>query len=163
MATQTMDLKQINLDSDPKTKSSPLRAVPPKFNLQKFLPFIIIIIFVGAGIFTGLVLSSRNKSAQSAKPSINEEELTSEQKQSFNQTFRDEAEGLIEKNDELDKYAQGTHKLIRSGGESQTAYLTSTVLDLDEYLGKKVKVYGETFGSSQVGWLMDVGKVEVLK
>ena len=27
--------------------------------------------------------------------------------------------------------------------------------------GKKVKVFGETFGSSQVGWLMDVGKVEV--
>jgi len=52
---------------------------------------------------------------------------------------------------------------LRPGGESQTAYLTSSVLDLDEYVGKKVKVFGETFGSSQVGWLMDVGKVEVVE
>ena len=33
----------------------------------------------------------------------------------------------------------------------------------DEYVGKKVKVYGETFGSGQVAWLMDVGKVEVIE
>lgn len=158
-----MELKQINLDSDSNSKSSPLRAVPPKFNLQKFLPFIIIIVFVTAGVFTGLVLSSRNKNAQISKVAVEEENLSPEQKQSFNQTFRDEAEGLIAKNDELDQYAQGTHKLKREGGESQTAFLTSTVLDLDEYLGKKVKVYGETFGSSQVGWLMDVGKVEVIQ
>lgn len=161
--SQTMDLKQINLDSDPQPKSSPLRMVPPKLNLSKFLPIIIIVIVVASGIFTGLVLSSRSKSGQITKAAIEEEELTGEQKQSFNQTFRDEAEGTIESNDKLDKYAQGTHKLIRPGGESQTAYLTSTVLDLDEYVGKKVKVYGETFGSSQVGWLMDVGKVEVIQ
>ena len=158
-----MDLKQINLDADNKPKPAFLRAVPPKINMQKFLPIIIIIVFVGAGIFTGLVLSSRNKGSKNLKVAVEEENLTTEQKQSFTQTFRDEAQGVIEKNDELDKYAQGTHKLIRSGGESQTAYLTSTVLDLDEYLGKKDKVFGETFGSSQVGWLMDVGKVEIIE
>lgn len=143
----------------------PLRPVPPKIrlplNLPKFLPIIIIIVVVAAGIFTGLVASSRSKSSKATKAAIEEETLTPEQKQSFAETFDSEAEGVIEKNDDLDKYAQGTHKLIRPGGESQTAYLTSTVLDLDEYVGKKVKVFGETFGSSQVGWLMDVGKVEV--
>lgn len=158
-----MDLKQINLDSEAKPKSSPLRAVPPKFNLQKFLPIIIIIVFVGAGIFTGLVLSSRSKSVQNVKTALEEEDLTPEQKQSFNQTFRDEAEGIIEKNDDLEKYGQGTHKLIRPGGEDQTAYLVSSVLDLEPYEGKKVKVSGETFGSSQVGWFLDVGKVEVIQ
>ena len=141
----------------------PLEAVPKRISFQKFLPIIIIIIVVSGGIFTGLVLSSRTKSAQISKSALSEENLTGEQKQSFTQTFRDQAEGLIEKNDKLDKYAQGTHKLIRPGGEDQTAFLTSTVLDLDEYVGKNVKVYGETFGSSQVGWLMDVGKVEVLQ
>jgi hypothetical protein len=146
-------------------KASPepakLRVVPPKISLSKSLPIVVVLLIIGAGIFSGLVLSSRNKSA--AQSSIKEEELAPEQKESFAQTFRDEAEGTIEKNDELDKYAQGTHKLIRPGGEDQTAYLTSSVLDLDEYVGKKAKVFGETFGSSQVGWLMDVGKVEVIE
>lgn len=140
----------------------PLRAVPPQLAWPKILPILIIVLIVAAGIFSGLILSSRNKSAAQSG-SINEENLPPEQKESFAQTFRDEAEGVIEKNDELDKYAQGTHKLIRPGGESQTAYLTSSVLDLDEFLGKKVKVFGETFGSQQVGWLMDVGKVEILE
>lgn len=137
----------------------PLRAVPSRENLAKAAPFLIVLAIVAAGIFSGLVASSRGKSAASS--SIKEEELTPEVKQSFAQTFRDEAEGTIEKNAEFDTYAQGTHKLLRPGGEDQTAFLTSSVLDLDEYVGKKVKVFGETFGSSQVGWLMDVGKVEV--
>jgi len=154
-------MRDISQESQPTTSS--LIAVPPKFNFQKFIPIIIIIVLVSLGIFTGLVLSSRAKGSQISKSAVNEENLTGEQKQSFNQTFRDQAEGTIEKNDKLDKYAQGTHKLIRPGGESQTAYLTSTVLDLDEYVGKNVKVFGETFGSSQVGWLMDVGKVEVIQ
>ena len=141
-----------------------LRAVPKREHLGKFIPIIIVVVIVAAGIFSGLVASSRSKNLKSqAKAAIEEEELSGEQKESFAQTFRDEAEGTIEKNDKLDKYAQGTHKLIRPGGESQTAYLTSSVLDLDQFEGKKVKVFGETFGSSQVGWLMDVGKVEVVE
>lgn len=141
----------------------PLRAVPPQLSLPKLLPIIIVVVIVAAGIFSGLVLSSRNKSAAQSASAIKEEELAPAQKESFAQTFRDEAEGTIEKNDELDKYAQGTHKLIRPGGEDQTAFLTSSVLDLDQYVGKKVKVFGETFGSQQVGWLMDVGKVEQIQ
>lgn len=145
------------------TNTGALREVPKKSSLSKFLPVVLIILVVLAGIASGLVLSSREKFAkqkEESKVAIEEEELTGQQKESFSQTFRDQAEGTVEKNDELDKYAQGTHKLIRPGGEDQTAFLTSSVLDLDEYVGKKVIVYGETFGSSQVGWLMDVGKVE---
>ncbi|MCR4324981.1 MAG: hypothetical protein NUV69_04825 [Candidatus Curtissbacteria bacterium] len=141
--------------------TTPLRTVPEKSMLSKILPIIIIVLIVAAGTATGLVLSSVNKGKDRAATSLKEDELSPEARESFAQTFKDEAEGTVEKNDELDKYAQGTHKLIRPGGESQTAYLTSSVLDLDEYVGKKVKVFGETFGSSQVGWLMDVGKVEV--
>lgn len=132
--------------------------------IKKLLPIIIVVIVVSLGIVSGLLLSSKSKSSQSStQGALSEENLSGEQKQSFNQTFRDQAEGVIERNDDLDKYAQGTHKLIRPGGEDQTAFLTSSVLDLDEYNGKKVKVFGETFGSSQVGWLMDVGKVEEIK
>ena len=140
----------------------PLRAAPARRTLAKILPILVILLVVGAGIFTGLVFASRSKSQNSISAIKSEDELPQEVKESMSQTFKDEAEGTIEKNDELDKYSQGTHRLLRAGGESQTAYLTSTVMDLDKYVGKKVKVFGETFGSSQVGWLMDVGKVEEL-
>lgn len=78
-------------------------------------------------------------------------------------TFRDRAVGIIEKNQADDQYAQGTHRLIREGGPTQTAYLVSSVVDLGAYVGKNVEVWGETFASTQVGWLMDVGKVNVIK
>ena len=140
--------------------TTPLRAAPSKLSLSKIAPFLIVLVIVGLGIASGLVMSSRKKSTE-IKSVGQEENVTEKVKESFNQTFKDEAEGTIETNDELDRYAQGTHKLVRPGGEDQTAFLTSSVLDLDQYVGKKVKVFGETFGSSQVGWLMDVGKVEV--
>lgn len=158
-----MDPTQNTTTSSPKTTGIPiLRHLPEKKSLVKFLPILLVVLVVAAGIGTGLVFSSRQKSANLSS-GTGEEQLTEEVKESFTQTFRDEAEGTVTRNDDLDKYAQGTHKLIRPGGESQTAYLTSSVLDLDQYVGKKVKVFGETFGSSQVGWLMDVGKVEIIE
>ena len=143
--------------------TQPLNKKSSASKINKVIPLILILLIIAAGAISGLFLSSTGKKDESKSAVSEQEELTPEVQQSFNQTFRDEAEGKIEKNDELDKYAQGTHKLIRPGGEAQTAYITSTVLDLDEYVGKNVKVFGETFGSSQVGWLMDVGKVEVTK
>ena len=141
--------------------TQPLNKKSSVSKINKVVPLILLLLIIAAGAISGLFLSSTGRKSESESTISEQENLTPEAKQSFTQTFRDEAEGEIEKNDELDKYAQGTHKLIRPGGEAQTAYLTSSVLDLDEYVGKKVKVFGETFGSSQVGWLMDVGKVEV--
>ncbi|OGD96961.1 hypothetical protein A3A49_02500 [Candidatus Curtissbacteria bacterium RIFCSPLOWO2_01_FULL_38_11b] len=143
--------------------TQPLNKKSSSLKLNKVVPLIFILLIIAAGAVSGLYLSSTGKNGESKSAFSQEEELTPQIQQSFTQTFRDEAEGEIEKNDALDKYAQGTHKLIRPGGEDQTAYLTSSVLDLDEYVSKKVKVFGETFGSSQVGWLMDVGKVEVIQ
>lgn len=74
--------------------------------------------------------------------------------------FKDQAVGTVEKGG-ID--SEGTHKLIREGGPSQTAYLTSSVLDLDQFVGKKVRVWGETFAAQKASWLMDVGRVEVLE
>ena len=78
------------------------------------------------------------------------------------EVFRDTAVGIIEINDGS-LTDEGTHKLIREGGESQTAYLTSSVLDLGKFIGRKVKVWGETFAAQKAGWLMDIGKVEILE
>jgi len=141
----------------------PLRVAPERRTLSKAIPILVVLLVAAAGIFSGLVFSSRAKSEKQISAISKEENLPQEVKESFSQTFKDQAEGVIEKNDKLEKYSQGTHRLVRPGGEAQTAYLTSTVLDLDGYVGKKVKVFGETFGSSQVGWLMDVGKVEEIR
>lgn len=73
-------------------------------------------------------------------------------------TFKDSAVGVIQKGG-LDK--EGTHQLVRDGGPSQTVYLISSAVDLNEFAGKKVKVWGQTMGAQKAAWLMDVGKVEV--
>ncbi|MBI2617211.1 hypothetical protein HYW55_03705 [Candidatus Gottesmanbacteria bacterium] len=75
-------------------------------------------------------------------------------------TFPDTAEGTLEAGG-ID--GEGTHHLVRPGGESQTVYLTSSVLDLKEFEGKKVRIWGATFAAQKAGWLMDVGKVEVIQ
>ena len=74
--------------------------------------------------------------------------------------FKDSATGVIEADGDS---GVGTHKLLREGGESQTAHLTSSVVDLDMFIGHKVEVWGETFDSDQVGWFLDVGRVKVLE
>lgn len=76
------------------------------------------------------------------------------------ETFKDSAEGYLEIGG-LD--GEGSHKLLRPGGESQTVYLTSSITDLDQFDGMDVKVAGETFKGQKAGWLMDVGRVEVVK
>lgn len=69
------------------------------------------------------------------------------------------AEGYLDKGGVDD---EGSHRLLRPGGESQTVYLTSSVTDLDKFVGMNVKVAGETFKAQKAGWLMDVGQLEVL-
>jgi len=78
---------------------------------------------------------------------------------SKDENFKDEAEGYLEAGG-ID--GEGSHKLLRPGGPSQTVYLTSSVMDLDKFVGMNVKVYGETYQGQKAGWLMDVGRVEVI-
>lgn len=74
-------------------------------------------------------------------------------------TFKDQAEGVLQ----IGGFdGEGSHQLVRPGGESQTVYLTSSVTDLDQFQDMEVKVWGETFKGQKVGWLMDVGRIEVL-
>lgn len=75
-------------------------------------------------------------------------------------TFKDTAEGTLE---EGGKEGEGQYHLVRSGGETQTAYVTSSIVDLSKYVGRKVKIWGQTQKAQKVSWLMDVGRVEVLE
>jgi hypothetical protein len=58
---------------------------------------------------------------------------------------------------------EGQFHLVRPGGESQNVYLTSASVDLSKFIGKKIKVWGETQQAQYAGWLMNVGRVEVVE
>lgn len=75
-------------------------------------------------------------------------------------TFKDSATGTIEKGG---VNGEGTHTLNREGGKTQRAALTSSVLDLDLFVNKKVEIKGETNASSKAGWFLDVGVVKILE
>jgi len=116
----------------------------------------VLLILMGVG--TGYLLSGRRVGVVGlfGKPTRIETDTTVGI--SDTATFKDSAEGVIEAGG-LD--GEGTHKLVREGGPSQTAYLISSVVDLDKYIGKKVKVYGQTVAGDKAAWLMDVGKIEL--
>lgn len=131
-------------------------------NLNKlFLGILVISIFLG--VSAGYLLASSSKKST---PATTSNTTTGSEKpktaQQDNRTFRDFAEGTIQKKPapkKVNEYSEGTHLLIRDG--AVPVALTSSVVDLSEYEGKKVKVLGETQKAIKEGWLMDVGKVEV--
>lgn len=110
------------------------------------------------GIFTGYILSTKNAST-GASPLIAGDAKSA---QVDSRTFKDFAEGTIQvKPQDSSGYGEGTHFLIRD--KAVPVALTSSVVDLSQFEGKKVKVYGETQKALKEGWLMDVGKVEEIK
>jgi hypothetical protein len=58
---------------------------------------------------------------------------------------------------------EGTHHLEREGGPTKTVYLTSSVIDLESFVGKEIEVWGETQAAKKASWLMDVAKVKLVK
>lgn len=75
-------------------------------------------------------------------------------------TFKDSAEGILREGG-ID--GEGNYHLERPGGKSQNVYLTSTTVDLSIYVGKRIRVGGQTFEAQTAGWFMDVGYVEPIK
>lgn len=75
-------------------------------------------------------------------------------------TFKDSAEGKLV---EGGISGEGQFHLVRPGGDSQNVYLTSSTIDLSKLVNHKVKVWGQTQKAQHAGWLMDVGKAEVLE
>ena len=118
----------------------------------------IVVLSVVAGLGTGFAFAS----SQSNNSLLSGSGLTAEKPKSPEQdsrTFRDFAEGKITvKKTKPGEYVEGTHLLVRDSGVPVA--LTSSVVDLSLYEGKKVKVYGETQKAVKEGWLMDVGRVE---
>lgn len=130
-----------------------------KIALPKSSPIIIALLIVLAGIGTGFILAQKQTEVlPGGKPAvIKTEKMVGS---TDVKTFKDSAEGTLEQGS---TGGEGTHKLVRPGGENQTVSLTSSIVNLDDYVGKRVKVWGETFAAQKAGWLMDVGRVEILQ
>lgn len=125
-----------------------------KINSKVVIGVYVVLILLGIG--TGYLLGGRGPGSAAAPKTIQTEKVVGS---TDTKTFKDSAEGTIEAGG---SNGEGSHKLIREGGPSQTAYLISSVVDLDQYAGKKVRVWGQTMAAKKVSWLMDVGKLELL-
>ena len=128
------------------------------FTYSKFVLFLVIAIFAGG--IVGFVLSKTTKGSSTSSEKSKEAKVEKTAGIADKKTFKDKAEGKL-KEGGVD--GEGNFHLERPGGESQNVYLTSTTVDLSQYINKKIRVWGETFQAEKAGWLMDVGLVEVLQ
>ena len=130
---------------------------------ETFTPKVLAIFatFIVLGLFTGFILSSGKgiisigKDGTSSNISKGEVFGSDDTK-----TFKDTVSGILKKGG-ID--GEGVYHLVRPGGDSQNVYLTSSIVDLSQFLDRKIKVWGETQKAKRAGWLMDVGRVEILE
>jgi hypothetical protein len=171
-----MDIKMIDLDK--KEEVAPLtkaEAAPSSFSVEpqtkmkkkSLLPIIIIFFVVAlAGFYSGAWLKVRlsGKAISPKLAGIQADVPLAGVKvgdifgSADEKMFKDPATGVIDKGG---FNGEGTHKLVRAGGLSQTVYLTSSTIDLDLLVGHQVTIWGQTFKGQKVGWLMDVGRAKV--
>lgn len=136
----------------------PIRTLETKTTttLPTWLAVVMLVVAGLLGGFGGWMLAGKSSSLGST-PSQSVKTNTSAGIKDIKR-FPDSAEGIL-KEGGID--GEGSYHLERPGGVSQNVYLTSSIVDLSEYTGKKVKVQGETFEAQTAGWLMDVGYVEL--
>ncbi len=132
----------------------------------KLLMFLSIVVFLGVG--TGYLLS-KNNTGLSVGGSGGISNLTTGgssvskgtvEGSNDMKTNKDNAEGILK---EGGIKGEGQFHLVRPGGDSQNVYLTSSNVDLAKFKDRKIKVWGQTQTAQKAGWLMDVGRVEVLE
>jgi hypothetical protein len=125
--------------------------------------FIFIIGAVVMGGMVGFILSDRKPSGNAlTSGTIDASKISKGTVVGSTDTkiFKDTATGALK---EGGIEGEGQFHLVRPGGVSQNVYLTSSSVDLSKFLGKKIKVWGETEKAQYAGWLMDVGRVEVVE
>ncbi len=125
--------------------------------------FIILITTAILGGITGYILSAKKQSSTDialTSGSIDSSKISKGTVVGSNdtKTFKDTAVGTL-KSGGIN--GEGQFHLVRPGGDSQNVYLVSSSVDLSKFIGKKIKVWGQTQTAQYAGWLMDAGRVEV--
>jgi len=162
-----------NLTQNPSPAQNPVQVPSSKktslLSLWGVLISLVLALIVGYFTSRYYPLSSKKTSSLlTTKPdAISTEDITDKSAIQAGKTygdtatiFKDSATGTIEKGS---INGVGTHILNREGGASQRASLTSSVVDLDLFVNRRVEVKGETHASKQTAWLLDVGSVKVLE
>jgi len=131
-----------------------------KLDLKKNMPLVGgAVVVVLLGVFTASVLANKLLGKQTSTETTPGVKVTSTEAGLLDSgTKYDEATGDLKAGGIGN---EGTHHLERDGGPSRYVYLTSSVIDLESFVGKKVQVWGQTIASKKAGWLMDVSKVKV--
>jgi hypothetical protein len=121
--------------------------------------FIVVVFGLGVGYLLSRITSKSNSATSGGEQSANVTVTQNEAGVGDDSSFPDTAQGILV---EGGIKGEGTYHLERPGGESQNVYLTSTVINLQSFVGKKVEVRGQTLSAVNAGWLMDVGKIKVI-
>lgn len=160
----------------------PNLAQTPTPNIEKnssssiSLPLIIIIVTfaIASGFFvsrftpsTSSTSSSQNQNSISGETPLSTDNISSSTQIKVgtlygNTTakYSDNATGVLQSGG---VNGEGTHTLEREGGVTQRAALTSSSVDLDLFVGKKVEIHGQTQSSTRAGWFLDVISIKVLE
>ena len=185
---EAFQINHLNLQSTPQTTQIPThqqrnaqqyasveaifakpQGVPPMKKQSNNGMFIILsILVVLGGCATGYGVSKLRAKEASVQNETSVQTADAKKNLKNGQVFGDQevaeaddvAEGFLELGG---KEGEGTHKLLRKGGATQTVYLTSSSMNLDTFENAQVKVWGRTVGSEKVGWLMDVTRAEVVE
>ena len=163
MPENIMEKIEDKIEKSPLVKDFSQELNQVKKNPKKKLKTIIFtVVIILAGITSGYFLSQKGSGPAPVARDVAEEDIETGMTVGIvdEKTFKDSAEGELVAGG-LD--GEGSHHLERPGGDTQSVYLTSSIVDLDKFVGRQVKVWGETFSSKKAGWLMDVGKLQVLK
>lgn len=155
--TKITDYSQINITKLP-ADAPVVHSLDSSKGINKKTKIVSLVIIL-LGVFSGYILSRTSPGMSVLQGEESLQDTAGKTQTADSKTYPDKAEGTLEAGG---MNGEGTHKLIRPGGDNQTVYLTSSVMDLSPYVGKKVRVWGQTFAAKKAGWLMDVGKVEVL-
>jgi hypothetical protein len=162
MPENIMEKIENKIEKSPLVKDFSQELSQVKKNPKKKLKTIILtVVIILAGITSGYFLSQKGGGPTPVARDVAEGDIETGMTVGVadEKTFKDSAEGELVAGG-LD--GEGSHHLRRPGGDTQNVYLTSSIVDLDKFVGRQVKVWGETFSASKAGWLMDVGKLQVL-
>ena len=111
-----------------------------------FFTFIAVAVIIGAVFgfgFSRLNKKTTNSSSDKTKNTTQSAGIVDKK------TFKDSVEGILREGG-ID--GEGNFHIERPGGVSQNAYLTSSTVDLSVYIGKKIKVWGQTFSGQKAGY-----------
>lgn len=139
----------------PKEKKNPMMNV---------VIFVLVVLIAGVGTGFGAAKLGSAKGSTATTKSEGKTMVAETQNEAGTSdlsAFPDTAEGELK---EAPADAEGSHYLDRGTGKTQYVYLTSTVLNLQNFVGKRVQVNGQTLaGGKKAGWLMDVGRIKVIQ